>query len=143
MKVLKVQSEQQLQDAFFIRKKVFVEEQKVSIEEEIDQFEDAATHFVAYSDENEVIGAARLREVDGYGKIERVCIDQSQRGTGAGKQLMLFVIDEIQSRGIKKAKLNAQTQAENFYKRLGFETISKETFLDAGIPHVTMTKEWS
>lgn len=48
--------------------------------------------------------------------------------------------DIAREQGISKLKLNAQTHAENFYKKLGYETVSG-LFMDAGIPHVTMVKE--
>ncbi|KGA96824.1 hypothetical protein AJ85_20895 [Alkalihalobacillus alcalophilus ATCC 27647 = CGMCC 1.3604] len=139
MNIEKVNSKKQLEDAYRVRKEVFVGEQNVPIEEEIDQYEDEATHFVVYNEEHEAIGAARLREVDGSGKIERVCIVQTARGTGIGYELMNVLLDEIKERKLTKAKLNAQIQAEPFYQKLGFETVSGQ-FLDAGIPHVTMIK---
>jgi len=47
---------------------------------------------------------------------------------------------EVRKKGYTKTKLNAQTRAVDFYKRLGYKVVSEE-FLDAGIPHVTMTKQ--
>ena len=84
MKIIQTTTDKQLQDAYEVRTKVFVEEQKVAVEEEIDQFESSATHFVIYNESDKPVGAARLREVDGYGKIERVCLLQEVRGTGLG-----------------------------------------------------------
>ncbi|MEH7380595.1 GNAT family N-acetyltransferase [Bacillus sp. JJ1533] len=126
-------------DAYTIRKVVFVDEQNVPLEEEIDQFEDEATHIVLY-DQNEPVGAGRFRELDGYGKVERICVLASHRKKGAGNLIMQKMEDIAKERGISKLKLNAQTHAENFYKKLGYETVSG-LFMDAGIPHVTMIKE--
>ncbi|MCL7747171.1 GNAT family N-acetyltransferase [Halalkalibacter alkaliphilus] len=142
MEVVKVTTKDQLEDAYNIRTKVFVDEQNVPIEEEIDQHEEEAIHFVVYSDADKPIGAGRLRFVDGYGKVERICITKDARGTGAGRELMEKIEETAQLNGIGKAKLNAQIQAQEFYSKLGYETISGE-FLDAGIPHVTMTKSLS
>ncbi|MFS0824101.1 GNAT family N-acetyltransferase [Bacillus sp. 1P02SD] len=125
-------------DAFTIRKVVFVDEQNVPLEEEIDQFEDEATHIVLY-DHNEPVGAGRFRELDGYGKVERICVLASHRKNGAGNLIMKKMEDIAKERGISKLKLNAQTHAENFYKKLGYETVTG-IFMDAGIPHVTMIK---
>lgn len=50
--------------------------------------------------------------------------------------------ETIKKHGYFKAKLNAQKYAEEFYKKLGYQTISDE-FLDAGIPHITMVKDLS
>ncbi|HYK72546.1 MAG TPA: GNAT family N-acetyltransferase [Pseudoneobacillus sp.] len=133
-----VSTEEELQDAFTIRKKVFVEEQNVPLEEEIDQFEDDSTHFVLYNDE-QAIGAGRFRILDGLGKVERICVMEEARGTGAGKEIMLGIEEYAKRLDISSLKLNAQTHAIPFYERLGYVVVS-EKFMDAGIPHKTMKK---
>ncbi len=138
MNIVKVTTEDQLKDAFTIRKTVFVEEQQVPEEEEIDQFEDAADHFVLY-DENHPVGAGRFRVVDGKGKVERICVLSSYRGKGSGKIIMEAIEQHALEKGLKKLKLNAQTHAIPFYEKLQYEVVSDE-FLDAGIPHKTMEK---
>lgn len=126
-------------DALFVRRTVFIEEQHVPEEEEIDEFEQDATHFVLYDGEKPV-GAGRFRTIDdGVGKIERICILPQYRGRGAGKQLMETIEMFAKEQGIEKVKLNAQTHAEPFYQKLGYDTVSG-VFMDAGIPHVTMVK---
>jgi predicted GNAT family N-acyltransferase len=134
-----VENETELNDAYSVRKIVFVAEQNVSLEEEIDQFEDEATHFVLYQ-ENAPIGAGRFRIVDEYGKVERICVLADSRKSGAGKEIMNGIEKFASDRGLKKLKLNAQTHAIPFYARLGYEVVSEE-FLDAGIPHKTMIKK--
>jgi predicted GNAT family N-acyltransferase len=134
-----VENQKELEDAFSIRKTVFVEEQNVPLEEEIDQFEDEAVHFVLYNDDSP-IGAGRFRVVDGYGKVERICVLKEARKTGAGNAIMNGIEEHALEQGLHKLKLNAQTQAIPFYARLGYEVVSEE-FLDAGIPHKTMMKE--
>lgn len=132
-------TQEELEAVYQIRTEVFVEEQNVPPEEELDAFDKTATHFIAYDDDMP-IAAGRLRFTeDGYGKLERICVLKSQRGKSIGKQLMLKMEEEIMKQHLNKAKLNAQTHAENFYQKLGYEVISDE-FLDAGIPHVTMVK---
>ena len=138
MKVEVVNDEIQLKDAYSVRVKVFVEEQKVPPEEEIDQYENEAIHFVVY-DNRKPVGAGRLRELDGFGKVERICIDKEYRAKGIGKILMEAIEHEAKQRGMKAFKLNAQLQAVEFYQKLGYKVCSDE-FLDAGIPHVTMKK---
>src|SRR5699024_3621098 len=118
---------------------VFVEEQNVSMEEEIDNHEKESIHFVGYEN-NIPIAASRLRFVDGYGKLERICILKEHRNKSYGSKMIKIMENKIQNQGFLKAKLNAQTRATKFYKKLGYEIVSSE-FLDAGIPHVTMTKQ--
>ncbi|KQL54958.1 acetyltransferase [Heyndrickxia shackletonii] len=138
MNIVKVTTEDELKDAFTIRKIVFIEEQQVPEEEEIDQYEDAADHFVLY-DDNKPIGAGRFRVVDGKGKVERICILSSYRGKGAGKIIMEAIEQHASEQGLTRLKLNAQTHAIPFYEKLKYEVVSDE-FLDAGIPHKTMEK---
>ncbi|WHY79013.1 GNAT family N-acetyltransferase [Neobacillus sp. WH10] len=139
MTVKVVETQKELEDAFLVRKIVFVEEQNVPLEEEIDQFEDDATHFVMYH-EGSPVGAGRFRVVDGCGKVERICVLKEARKTGAGKAIMNAIESYADTQGLHKLKLNAQTHAIPFYSGLGYEVVSEE-FLDAGIPHKTMMKE--
>jgi predicted GNAT family N-acyltransferase len=133
-----VENEQELNEAYSVRTIVFVDEQNVPMEEELDQYENEATHFVLY-DESTPVGAGRFRVVDGYGKVERICVLKPYRKTGAGKTIMTGIEKFATEKGVRKLKLNAQTHAIPFYAGLGYEVVSEE-FLDAGIPHKTMVK---
>jgi len=127
------------EDALHVRRLVFIEEQNVPEEEEIDEFEQESLHFVLYDDEKPV-AAGRLRFIDeGVGKIERICVLPSYRGRGAGRMMMKAIEQHAKTTGASKVKLNAQTHAEPFYQKLGYETVS-DIFMDAGIPHVAMVK---
>jgi len=140
MKIKIVTTDQEQKEAYRIRKTVFVDEQNVPMDLEIDEHEETSIHFIAYSDKNEVVGASRLRFVDEYGKLERICVLKPFRGKSFGKKIIVQMEQEIVNNGYKKAKLHAQTHAKEFYERLGYEVMSDE-FMDAGIPHVAMTKE--
>lgn len=137
-----VQDEAELEAAFFVRRAVFMEEQQVPEEIEMDQFDerDAPTiHFVATLG-NEPVGAARLRTYsDGVGKVERVAVAASQRGTGLGRKLMDVLEQTAREHGYAKLKLNAQCHAQRFYEKLGYVQIG-ELFVEAGIDHVAMEK---
>lgn len=139
MKIKMVSNEQELEDAYRVRKIVFVDEQKVPIEEEIDEFEEESIHFIGY-EENNVVAASRLRFEDGYGKLERICVLKAYRGKSYGKKIIEQMENEISKNGYSNAKLHAQTHAKEFYEQLGYNVVSDE-FMDAGIPHVTMTKQ--
>ncbi|WP_082234622.1 GNAT family N-acetyltransferase [Halobacillus massiliensis] len=125
-------------DAFSVREKVFIHEQQVSPEDEQDDYDEFATHIVGYNEKQPII-AGRLRFVGDYGKFERICVLSSYRGKSLGKRVITHMERVTKEAGYRKAKLNAQTHAEGFYKNLGYETVSDE-FMDAGIPHVTMIK---
>ncbi|MDV2582732.1 GNAT family N-acetyltransferase [Alkalibacillus haloalkaliphilus] len=140
LNVQEVETKRQKDEAFDIRKVVFVEEQNVPFEEEMDEHDDHAIHFVGYTLERRPVAASRLRFVDEFGKLERIAVLEEERGNGFGRDIILAMEDVIRSKGFSKSKLNAQTYAEDFYKKLGYETVSDE-FMDAGIPHVTMVKD--
>lgn len=136
--VVIVSSEKDLQAAFSIRKTVFVQEQNVPIEEELDQYDNTATHFLLYYTE-EPIGTGRCRKINNTLKAERICVLEPYRKLGAGLQIMETIEDYAHSENIDCIKLDAQTHAKGFYLKLGYHIVSEE-FLDAGIPHVTMKK---
>ncbi|QDQ01448.1 GNAT family N-acetyltransferase [Lysinibacillus fusiformis] len=134
-----VESKKEHDDAFAVRKQVFVEEQGVPLHLECDAEDATATHFIMY-DDYEPVGAARLRGIENdTAKIERVCILQSQRG----KKLGALIMKEMEKHAIsvkkKKLKLHAQSYAIPFYEKLGY-TVTSPEFMDAGIPHRAMEK---
>ena len=139
MNIKTVKSKEELAQAYHVRMVVFVEEQKVPAEEELDEHDKTSTHFIGYEG-NEVIATSRLRFADDYGKLERICILKDHRGKSHGSHMIEAMEAAIIEKGYTKAKLNAQTHAIAFYKRLGYEVVSGE-FMDAGIPHVTMIKQ--
>jgi predicted GNAT family N-acyltransferase len=134
-----VENKQEMDHAYHVRMTVFVEEQKVPPEEEIDEYDKTAIHFIGYID-RQPSAASRLRFADDYGKLERICVMKEHRGKHFGQQIISRMEETIRAKGYKKAKLNAQTHAEGFYGKLGYKTVSGK-FMDAGIPHVTMIKK--
>ncbi|WP_419888687.1 GNAT family N-acetyltransferase [Neobacillus niacini] len=140
MNVKVCENEKEIQDAFSVRRIVFIDEQNVPEEEEIDQFEEEAVHFVSYHQQGAPVAAGRYRVVDGYGKVERICVLKEARNNGSGKAIMREIEAYALKEGQHKLKLNAQTHAIPFYANLGYEVVSEE-FLDAGIPHKTMIKK--
>lgn len=140
MESIIAKTEKQLNDAFFVRKEVFVKEQHVPEEEEIDQFEDTSEHIVIY-DGGQPVGAGRWRLKDGHGKLERICVMKSHRSLGVGAIIMQALEKAAAAKGADSFLLHAQTQAVPFYEKQGYRVTSGEEFLDAGIPHLEMIKE--
>lgn len=141
MESIIAKTEKQLNDAFFVRKEVFVKEQHVPEEEEIDQFEDTSEHIVIY-DGGQPVGAGRWRLKDGHGKLERICVMKSHRSLGVGAIIMQALEKAAAAKGADSFILHAQTQAVPFYEKQGYRVTSGEEFLDAGIPHLEMIKEY-
>jgi predicted GNAT family N-acyltransferase len=138
-----VENEQELEDCYTIRKEVFVQEQKVPLEEEVDDYESVCDHFVVYPSEMSMpIGAGRLRPLNAReAKIERICIHPSYRKHGLGAAVMQEIERFARKNHYRCLMLHAQTQALGFYEAFGYINISDEPFDEAGIMHVKMQKE--
>jgi len=134
----RVSNQKQLDDAFQIRKAVFVEEQGVPEEIEYDEHDAHAKHILVYYEEQPV-GTGRLRVVDGQAKLERICVLAPYRKYGLGKLIIGTLEQLAREHGLGKTKLHGQTHAEGFYHKLGYETKSP-VFMEDGIPHVLMVK---
>ncbi|WP_135821348.1 GNAT family N-acetyltransferase [Halostella litorea] len=133
-----VRTDAAYEDALAVRFAVFVEEQGVPEDMEVDEHEDDAVHFVAYLD-GDPVGAARLRGTGDDAKVERVAVLPGHRGAGHGAEIMREVEGVAAARGFDRVALHAQTRAAGFYDRLGYERVGGE-FEEAGIPHVEMVK---
>lgn len=120
-------------DASEIRRVVFIEEQRVPVEEEWDGRDSACRHFLAVQD-GRPVGTARLLP-DAH--IGRVAVLAEARGSGIGVALMQAAIEAARRDGHPRVELAAQTHALAFYERLGFEAVGGE-FMDAGIAHRNM-----
>lgn len=121
-------------DATDIRYKVFVQEQHVPPELEMDDQDAACAHAVAYNAQGEAVGTGRLLP-DGH--IGRVAVLAEYRGAGVGSRLLDALMDEARRRRHMEVVLSAQTHARAFYARKGF-VAEGTTYMDAGIEHVTM-----
>ncbi len=127
-------------DAMAIRFKVFVDEQEVPEDLEIDELEADSHHLVLYVDRKPV-ATARIYEIDdGYYKIQRVAVYKDQRGKGYGAQAIQEAEKKIRELGGTKIILGAQLHALPFYEKLGYQ-VSSEEYMDAGIPHHDVTKK--
>ena len=136
-----VPGEGTIADAHAVRRAVFIEEQDVSEAEEMDGRDADAFHVLGYDREDgRPVGTARLRAVDGHAKVERVAVRETYRGEGLGRKLMGVVEARARHGGHDKVVLHAQTDVEDFYCALGYETVS-DVFYEADIPHVEMRKQ--
>ena len=126
-------------DAMNIRYEVFVNEQNVPEDVEIDNLEDKSHHLVLY-EEDQPIGTARIyHRGDGIYKIQRVAVLKEFRNLGFGAELIRECERKIQELRGTKITLGAQIHALSFYEKLGYQAEGPE-FMDAGIPHREMTK---
>lgn len=126
-------------DAAPIRHEVFVVEQGVPQELEIDDMDEVSIHALAYDAAGFPIGTGRLL-TDGH--IGRMAVLLSSRGQGVGSQILSTLIAEARGMGFQKVSLHAQLHAMPFYERHGF-VAEGEPFDDAGIQHKVMMLDLS
>jgi len=130
-------------EACTLRVAVFVDEQGVPAEEEVDDHDrsDAtAVHAVAYGTAGEPLGAGRFFDAGGgRAQIGRMAVARRARGTGVGRAILEALIAEAARRGYARAHLHAQLHARHFYLAAGFED-DGALFWDGGIEHRPMSK---
>ena len=140
-----VATREELERCWAIRTEVFIREQHVPPEEEIDTLDTApdTIHLLARHDGRDV-GTARILP-DGPGRchIGRVAVRAETRGTGVGRELMEAAAEAALaacagSDGTVEILLSSQEQAMGFYRSCGYRVISGERYLDAGIWHQDM-----
>ncbi|MBX3671834.1 MAG: GNAT family N-acetyltransferase [Burkholderiales bacterium] len=117
-----------------IRTTVFVGEQGVPPEIEIDGRDPGCAHVVAESDSGGAVGTGRLMP---EGRIGRMAVLAAWRGRGVGAAMLEALVAEAKRRGFRETYLHAQAHAKDFYARHGF-VVEGEEYLEAGIPHVLM-----
>ena len=141
VKVIAIESPADMARGYAIRRRVFIEEQRVPEEIELDADDARAFHALATLGED-AIGCGRMLD---HGadevKIGRMAVLRAYRGTGVGREILRFLIDRARARGFRTAVLHAQLSAEGFYLREGFTPVGG-IFDEAGIAHRKMEKHF-
>jgi len=134
IKVHIANTQQELSHVREIREKVFIVEQNVPEEVEIDEYEDSSNHVIALFDEK-YIGTARWRNTEDGIKLERFAVLKEKRGFGVGKKLVEFILKKIKDEPF--VYLHAQDHVISFYAQFGFNPIG-DHFYEGGISHQKM-----
>lgn len=133
-------SEEDILKAMVVRGIVFIEEQQVDWEGEIDEFEKESTHFLGEC-QGQPVAAGRLRVFpDGWAKLERIAVRPAWRGKGYARRMVEALLAEAKAQGAGKLKLHAQVYLEDFYASFGFER-QGGIFRECEIDHILMTRE--
>ena len=122
--------------ALALREEVFVREQGVPVEEEVDGRDEDALHLLAFEDER-VVGTLRLLFDGDTVKVGRVAVERRSRRRGVAAAMLAEAIAEARRRGCTRARLASQVDAVAVYEGAGF-AVESDVFVEAGIPHVWM-----
>ena len=140
LEVKLVVTESELEQAIAVRFRVFVTEQSIPPEEELDAADATATHAIALF-QGKVVGTGRLVLNDSsQAHIGRMAVDAAWRRKGVGARILEFLEQSARSQGLKRCVLHAQEYVKSFYAAHGYQEHG-EPFLEVGIPHVEMRKE--
>jgi len=136
IKVLEITERAQMDHAWAIRRVVFIEEQHVPEDIEMDADDAEAFHALALEGEKPV-GCGRMVAHDGYVKIGRMAVLRERREEGIGRKILTFMMEQARRQGFRRAVLHAQLTAEGFYLKNGYIP-DGDVFEEAGIEHRRM-----
>jgi len=120
-----------------VRREVFVDEQSVPAQLEIDGRDDHCIHALAM-DCDRPVGTGRI-DLAGGGKVGRVAVVREYRRRGIGSRLMAALEQAAREHGLQSIWFHAQESAIPFYEKLGY-SLEGESFMEAGIPHRQMRR---
>jgi len=130
----------ELQEAFEVRRQVFVREQGISEDLVFDGHDREALHMVV-EDGERVIGSARVQFLAGnQAKLERMAVLKHYRRKGIGKEILLFLDAVWKDKQVQQVIIHAQLEVVPFYKLCGFDEFGSP-FQEAGIKHIKMRKQ--
>ena len=118
-----------------IRFTVFVEEQRVPLEIELDEYDAVSIHALVFDDDRPVATGRLLPD----GHIGRMAVLREWRGRGLGGLMLTRLIERAQERGDREVILSAQVHAAPFYAAHGFVPHGAE-YMEAGIRHQEMRR---
>ncbi len=124
--------------AMRLRQAVFVEEQAVPADHELDALDETATHWIV-QDAIDPLPVATGRmfpdpEIPGAVRVGRMAVRKPYRGQGMGRVLLDAMLEDAAKQGFTEAVCNAQTHALVFYQQAGFVAEGEE-FMEEDIPH--------
>ena len=138
-----VETEAELEGAINVRMRVFVVEQQIPAEEELDEADATATHAIALS-QGRVVGTGRMlvseEDESGTCRIGRMAVDREWRRHGVGGKILECLEWEARVQGMASCLLHAQEYVKDFYAGHGYRERG-DVFLEVDIPHVEMVKD--
>lgn len=138
VEIIRAETDEAMEKVFEIRREVFVREQGVPEEIEMDELDSEAIHVLA-SVNGVPAGCGRLLLRDGEARIGRVAVRKEMRRGGIGDGICRLLMAIARDDGAEKVIINAQLAAVEFYENLGFAK-EGEVFMEAGIKHIRMAR---
>ncbi|KAF8938691.1 acetyltransferase family [Dissophora ornata] len=127
-----------------VRYKVFSDEQGYDRDVEVDEIDSECLHWLAVDQDDQGVGTARLYKYKPtVGKVGRVAVLMTTRGSGLGR-LLMEAIEKYANENMKleTLALSSQCPRSGFYEKLGY-VAQGEIYLDEGQPHIYMVKALS
>jgi predicted GNAT family N-acyltransferase len=133
-------SDEDVLKVMVVRGIVFIEEQQVDWEGEIDEFEQDSVHILG-EDGGQPVATGRLRFLaDGRTKVERIAVRPAWRGRGYARDIVQFMLDHAAEQGARSYVMHAQVHLQKFYEDFGFHR-EGDIFVECGIDHITMVRQ--
>jgi predicted GNAT family N-acyltransferase len=139
VEVRRVGDDRERAAALELRRRVFVDEQGVPEDEELDGRDDDGLHLVAVDEHGTVLATCRLLFAGATVQFSRLAVTRSARRRGLASALLRAAEAETRAAGARRMVLHAQTYALGLYVRHGWEPRGKR-FVEAGIEHIAMEK---
>jgi predicted GNAT family N-acyltransferase len=139
IKWIDTKKDKDLEDAYQVRREVFIKEQNVPETEEFDEADLISHHIVVYAYDRP-IATGRLLKSENEWLIGRISVLNEFRGIHAGKLVVEKLLEKAGELGVGSVHIHAQTHAVSFYEKFGFIARGK-TFLETNIEHISMVKE--
>ena len=136
---------EEMEKAFALREEVFVDEQKVPLEYEVDDRDSLEdTIHIGVFEGDELLATARIMNINkDIVYFGRACVKKSCRGKGVGKFLFINMeetVKKFKKENEKKTiRFSAQYHAMTFYEMLGYTKDNDDIFVE-GIEHISMSK---
>jgi len=132
-----VTTTEELTGAKSVRRAVFIKEQNVPEEIEMDEHDTEAIHVICLVG-GKIVGTGRLVEMPDGMKLGRVAVLPTHRNSGIGTAIVKWLLGRAVKSGHQEVYANVQLTARFFYEKLGFKA-EGDNFYEAGIEHVRMT----
>jgi len=139
IKIIEAKESKQIINCFDIRTKVFVEEQGVPAEEELDKLDDVSVHALGFVD-NHPVATGRLITANNKAKIGRMAVLPEFRRSGIGGKVLDFLEKKALEKEIFEISLHAQEYVKQFYINHRYQQRGN-IFYEAGIKHIEMYKK--